>query len=401
MDAHQQWWQHYYGAAAPSAGYGPLTNAVRHHYQHPYHHPHTTNTTDHSAAPPAPTPAFPPEPLPPPPTPNHPAPSPLGVVPPNIPTLPDTWTPSDTHLDTNPVHGQTLFRTIQPTQWSRKYNLAGQPVLDVFPWQLSRFGLQDHSLRTLSQGRYTGIVTTRSIAEAVFTSQLLPEMRAHNLDIDNIAEYLHQQANQSIPNKTTDAKQFTQPLISRLIDFLYEASHHPQVKVQHSENFSNRPIAGTNKRANSSALATNWRLMASHLPQPNPEHTPPHHQLPNPISHLQPLQRSQPTPFLTLQLRPYTTTHQPTMRQQAFRNGSRHYHQPHRHKSPISSKFFETNISQKNSSRKQLHAMASRSAGYLSYHPAHYSSWWPRARHWRPDSLNKRCINQHISLYIF
>ena len=30
------------------------------------------------------------------------------------------------------------------------------------------------------EGRSTGIVTTRSIAEAVFTSQLLPEMRAHN-----------------------------------------------------------------------------------------------------------------------------------------------------------------------------------------------------------------------------
>ena len=147
-----------------------------------------------------------------------------GISPPNASTawrgLPDTWTPSDTHLDTNTVHGQTLFRTIQPTQWSRKYNLAGHPVLDIFPWQLSRFGLQDHSLRTLSQGRYTGIVTTRSIAEAVFTSQLLPEMRAHNLDIDSIAEYLHQQADQSIPNKTTEAKQFMQPLISRIIDFL-------------------------------------------------------------------------------------------------------------------------------------------------------------------------------------
>ena len=63
-------------------------------------------------------------------------------------------------------------------------------------------------------------MTTRSIAEAVFTSQLLPEIRAHNLDIDNIAEYLRQQAHQPIPNKTTDAKQFMQPLISRLIDFL-------------------------------------------------------------------------------------------------------------------------------------------------------------------------------------
>ena len=133
----------------------------------------------------------------------------------NTPNIPDTWTQSKTHLDANTVHGQTLFRTIQPTQCSRKHNLADQPVLDIFPWQLSRFGLHDQSLRTLSQGRYTGIVATRSIAEAVFTSQLLTDIRAHHLDIDNIAEYLHQQAHQPIPNKTTDAKQFTQPLISR------------------------------------------------------------------------------------------------------------------------------------------------------------------------------------------
>ena len=223
MDAHQQWWQQYYGTTTPTAGYGPLTNAVRHHYQHPYHqhHQHHANTpVDPPTTSPAPPATFPPEPLPPPAASHHPTPPQLGVVPPNIPNLPDTWTPSDTHLDTNTVHGHTLFRTIQPTQWSRKYNLAGQQVLDIFPWQLSRFGLQDHSLRILSQGRYTGIVTTRSIAEAVFTSQLLPEMRAHNLDIDNIAEYLHQQADQSIPNKTTEAKQFMQPLISRIIDFL-------------------------------------------------------------------------------------------------------------------------------------------------------------------------------------
>ena len=205
MDAHQQWWHQYYSTAAPSAGYGPLTNAVRHHYQRPYHIPAAPTTDHYTTATPTLGTAFPPEPLPPPPATAQQPPPPLQIVPPNTPNIPDTWTPSDTHLDTNTVHGQTLFRTIQ---------------LDIFPWQLSRFGLQDPSLRTLSQGRYTGIVTTRSIAEAVFTSQLLTEIRAHNLDIDNIAEYLHQQAHQPVPNKTTDAKQFMQPLISRLTDFL-------------------------------------------------------------------------------------------------------------------------------------------------------------------------------------
>ena len=116
MDAHQQWWQHYYSSAAPSAGYGPLTNAVRHHYRHPYH-AHTASTTENNTAPPAPLPTtFPPEPLPPPPPAAHTnTTSHLSVLPPNTPKIPNTWTQSDTHQDTNTVHGQTLFRTIMLT----------------------------------------------------------------------------------------------------------------------------------------------------------------------------------------------------------------------------------------------------------------------------------------------
>ena len=49
MDAHQQWWHQYYSTAAPSTGYGPLTNAVRHHYQHPYHIP-AAHTAKHNTA---------------------------------------------------------------------------------------------------------------------------------------------------------------------------------------------------------------------------------------------------------------------------------------------------------------------------------------------------------------
>ena len=37
-------------------------------------------------------------------------------------------------------------------------------------------------MRTLSQGRYAGIVATQSIAEGVFTSQLLFELRARRVD---------------------------------------------------------------------------------------------------------------------------------------------------------------------------------------------------------------------------
>ena len=317
-------------------------------------------------------------------------PSPTPGIQPSSPSTTRRCTPQHPHptrhMDTQrhtPGHQYSPRSNIVPHYPTNTMVQKIQPVLDIFPWQLSRFGLQDHSLRTLSQGRYT--------------SQLLPEMRAHNLDIDNIAEYLHQQANQSIPNKTTDAKQFMQLLISRLIDFLRGLT--PPA----GEGTALRKLQQQIDRLHQqeSELQRARDKLKTHGIALTPTKPGNHHQLPNPnpISHLQPQQHSQPTPFLTPQLKPYTTTHQPTMRQQAFRNGSRHYHQPHRHKSPISSKFFETNVSQKNSSRKQPHATASRSAGYLSYHPVRYSSWWPRARHWRPDSLNKRCVNQHISLY--
>ena len=109
-------------------------------------------------------------------------------------------------------------------------------------------------------------MTTRSIAEAVFTSQLLPEMRAHNLDIDNIAEYLHQRAHQPIPNKTTEAKQFMQPLISRIVGFLRGLTP-PAGEGTALRNSSNRQIDCTNKKANCSELVTNSRTTAlySHL----------------------------------------------------------------------------------------------------------------------------------------
>ena len=402
MDARQQWWQQYYGTTTPTAGYGPLTNAVRHHYQHPYHqhHQHHANIpADPPTGSPAPPATFPPEPLPPPAASHRPTPPQLGVVPPNIPNLPDTWTPSDTHLDTNTVHGHTLFRTIQPTQWSRKYNLAGQQVLDIFPWQLSRFGLQDHSLRILSQGRYTGIVTTRSIAEAVFTSQLLPEMRAHNLDIDNIAEYLHQQADQSIPNKTTEAKQFMQPLISRIVDFLRgltppagegTALRKLQLQTDRLQQQESELQRARDKLKNHGIALTPTK--PGPHPAPSSATHPPHLPLTAPP-------QLQPTPFSTPPHKHSMTTHQPTMQQRAFKNGSRHYHQPLRHKSTTSSKFFEMNVSQKNSSKKQLPATASRLLGSSSFPHVHYSNWWPRARHWQPDSHNKRCINQHTLPY--
>ena len=49
-------------------------------------------------------------------------------------TLPSTPSPNTTSWDANVLHGHQLFRTIQPTQWSRKARIAGLPIFDVYPW---------------------------------------------------------------------------------------------------------------------------------------------------------------------------------------------------------------------------------------------------------------------------
>ena len=65
--------------------------------------------------------------------------------------------------------------------------------------------------RTLSHGKYCGLIPTRSIAESVFTTHLLQEIRDKRLDLDAIAEAIHASQGTAVPNKTTH---FHAPLIS-------------------------------------------------------------------------------------------------------------------------------------------------------------------------------------------
>ena len=102
------------------------------------------------------------------------------------------------------LHGHQLHRAIQPTQWSRRVGIAGLPTFDVFPWLLAYQGTADYTARTLSHGKYCGLIPTRSIAESVFTTHLLQEIRDRRFASQGSA----------IPNKTTQARAFHAPLIT-------------------------------------------------------------------------------------------------------------------------------------------------------------------------------------------
>ena len=108
------------------------------------------------------------------------------------PPLPSSWKQDEAHHDSNLAHGYPLFRTIQPTAWSRKKGIHGLDPLELPVHQLCRYGLQEFSLRPLIAGRFLGLVCTRSVAESVFTAQLLKSMRENAVDVDIIADYLYQ-----------------------------------------------------------------------------------------------------------------------------------------------------------------------------------------------------------------
>ena len=114
--------------------------------------------------------------------------------------------------------GHQLFREVQPTEWSRKQSLwPSRTVEDIRAWELSHRGLSELSFRLVSEGRYQGIVWTRSASEAVFTTQLLKRTRELDVDIDEVARTF---LAGEIPDKHKDASKFMPKLPSDLVDHM-------------------------------------------------------------------------------------------------------------------------------------------------------------------------------------
>ena len=124
------------------------------------------------------------------------------------------------------LYGHKFHKTIQPTAWSRRKNICGLNPLTVPIGLLTRHGASEFGLRLLSEGRFLGIITTRSIAESVFGAQLLKAMRDQGVDIDTLSEHLHRTTDPDapIPSKSEDPSGFMSPLIHAVVSKLKEIS---------------------------------------------------------------------------------------------------------------------------------------------------------------------------------
>ena len=137
------------------------------------------------------------------------------VPPPKIRTPPE-WKSTSTMYDDELLYGHKFHKTIQPTAWSRRKNICGLNPLTVPIGLLTRHGASEFGLRLLSEGRFLGIITTRSIAESVFGAQLLKAMRDQGVDIDTLSEHLHRTADPDAPIPVSQRI----PLVSCLLWFM-------------------------------------------------------------------------------------------------------------------------------------------------------------------------------------
>ena len=109
-------------------------------------------------------------------------------------------TPSNFKEDTNLIGHLPRETHVEPSAWSRAKGIAGMDIKQITLPHLCRHGLGEFGLRQLSNGKFTGMVLTRTIAESVLPSQISQQLRDPNVDIDNTVDEWY---GQHPPTKST------------------------------------------------------------------------------------------------------------------------------------------------------------------------------------------------------
>ena len=107
-----------------------------------------------------------------------------------------------------PAPGYPLFRNIQPAAWSRKKGIHGLDPLELPVYQLCRYEASRVRSSPFECRQVCGFGVHKIGAESVFTARQLKSMRENAVDIDSIANHLHQTSSSttSTPSKNDAAQ---------------------------------------------------------------------------------------------------------------------------------------------------------------------------------------------------
>ena len=165
-------------------------------------------------------------------------------------SIPSSFTPDWECYDTNSVSNKKFFRNIQSTPWSTKNGLAGKGIADLRVTELARKGLDDFSLRCLSNGEFQSIVFVKSISEAVFVSNLLRHIRQDRSDLDAVAANMHGPAP---PDKHKESARFMQPLLGEVVST--SKSHAPAPTVSSAQSPESAELAKAKRKLQEAGIA--------------------------------------------------------------------------------------------------------------------------------------------------
>ena len=165
-------------------------------------------------------------------------------------SIPSSFAPDWECYDSNSVSNKKFFRNIQSTPWSTKSGLAGKDIADLRLTELTRKGLDDFSLRCLSNGEFQSLVFVRSISEAVFVSNLLRHIRQDRIDLDAVAANMHGPAP---PDKHKESARFMQPLLGEVVSTI--KSHAPAPAASSSQSPESAELAKAKRKLQEAGIA--------------------------------------------------------------------------------------------------------------------------------------------------
>ena len=128
--------------------------------------------------------------------------------------LPPTFQSDSEFYDKNEIWGKKLPRKVMTTEWSKSHGLAGRDLTKVSLPELLYMGWQNHGLRYLGQGWFTGAVLTRNIRESVLVEKVLKQVRQKGIDIDGAALHVAKTSGHAVGPNMTNAEK------ANLIDLL-------------------------------------------------------------------------------------------------------------------------------------------------------------------------------------
>ena len=136
-----------------------------------------------------------------------------------------------------------------------KSGLAGKDIAgvgggDLRVTELTRKGLDDFSLRCLSNRDCQSVVFVRSISEAVFVSNLLRHIRQDRTDLDAVAANMHGPAP---PDKHKESARLAQPLLGEVVSTI--KPHAPAPAASSSQSPESAELAKAKRKLQEAGIA--------------------------------------------------------------------------------------------------------------------------------------------------